>query len=82
MRLEVTAGAELRPHAALQPDPKSPGAYLFDPARLGEVSDWLQQQRADGAILDFRIGPPSLDDIYTVTVAGTNGRELAAEGAR
>ncbi len=68
MRLELTMARPLDIHPALLPDPSTPGAYLFDNQDLAAVSGWLQRLRADGSLLDFRIGPPTLDDIYTATV--------------
>ena len=46
-------------------------SYLFRREDLVTVSDWLASKRASGAIIDFRIAPPSLEDIYIATVAGT-----------
>jgi ABC-type multidrug transport system ATPase subunit len=66
MRLDVVSTVAVVPHPALQPD--AAGAYLFDPADLGAVSDWLHRQREAGSVVDFRIGPPTLDDIYAAAL--------------
>ena len=71
LRLQIIAGAAYVPHASLIGD----GAahhYLLDERDLPEVSSWLVDQRNSGAILDFQIGPPTLDDIYAVIVAPTH----------
>ena len=76
LRLSIVAGAAYVPHASLIGD----GAarhYLLDERDLPEVSVWLVDQRNSGAILDFHIGPPTLDDIYAVTVAPTQPDVLA-----
>ena len=68
LRIEITAGAAYEPHPALIVD-GGPDAYFLDERNLPEVSHCLAGQRNAGTILDFRIGPPTLDDIYAVTVA-------------
>jgi len=75
LRLELTPVAPIALHPALVAD-SGPNSYLLDEADLPEVSQWLTGLRHEGAILDFRIGPPTLDDIYTVTVG--NGELEAA----
>jgi ABC-type multidrug transport system ATPase subunit len=75
LRLELTAAAGLAPHPALQSDPLAAGHYLFEQGDLGAVSTWLQLLRDRGEVLDFRIGPPTLDDIYTATVGEPRARE-------
>ncbi|HKS92701.1 MAG TPA: ABC transporter ATP-binding protein [Tepidiformaceae bacterium] len=76
LKLELAAAGPLAPHPALLPDGRD-GAYLFAQADLGPVSGWLSTMREIGKVTDFRIGPPSLDDIYAVTVrAPRQGREL------
>ncbi len=77
LRLEVT-GLTVRPHVALTPDPAMPSAYLFDQADLVAISGWLAALNRSGEVLDFRIGPPSLDDIYTAAVARPADASLAA----
>jgi len=68
LRLEVTATNGLQPHPALDCEPDRPGSYLFDNADLVIVSSWLEERRKAGEIVDFRIGPPSLEDIYAASV--------------
>jgi len=68
LRIEITAAAPYAPHPALIVDGGT-DTYFLDERDLPEVSHWLTGQRNAGAILDFRIGPPTLDDIYAVTVA-------------
>ena len=79
LRLEVTAAAGFTPLCTLTPDPAAPGAFLFAYEALSTVSGWLQAEREYGRILDFRIGPPTLDDIYTATVG--NGKPALAEAS-
>jgi len=74
LRLELTVGAGFIPHPLLATD-GAPDTYLLDHADLPVVSQWLAEQRAAGVVLDFRIGPPTLDDIYTAAVTD---RELVA----
>ena len=69
LRVELTVGAGFVPHPALTSD-GAPDTYLLDQAALPAVSQWLAVERASGTVLDFRIGPPTLDDIYTATVTG------------
>ncbi|MBE7520518.1 MAG: ABC transporter ATP-binding protein [Thermoflexaceae bacterium] len=69
LRLEITAAGPYAPHPALSAD-GGPNAYFLDEGDLPAVSHWLTGLRNEGVILDFRIGPPTLDDIYTVTVNG------------
>ncbi len=69
LRLELTPGFGFMPHPCLMPDQPNPGAYLFELASLTTVSAWLEEASTGGRVLDFRIGPPSLDDIYTAAVA-------------
>ena len=68
LKLELSAAGPLAAHPALRADPATAGAYLFAQADLGPVSGWLSTMREIGKVTDFRIGPPSLDDIYAVTV--------------
>jgi len=69
LRVELTVGAGFAPHPALVSD-GAPDTYLLDQDDLPAVSLWLAGERAAGRVLDFRIGPPTLDDIYTATVTG------------
>ncbi|HXU25248.1 MAG TPA: ABC transporter ATP-binding protein [Tepidiformaceae bacterium] len=68
LHLDLTLAGEVTPHAALLAGPAGQGRYLFDQRDLGAVSAWLTRVREDGLLLDFRIGPPTLDDIYAVAV--------------
>jgi ABC-type multidrug transport system ATPase subunit len=69
LRLEITTQNGFQPHAALTPEPEAPGRYLFEQTALPAVSDWLAAQREEGSVVDFRIGPPTLEDIYAASVA-------------
>ena len=69
LRLEITVHAEFEPHAALVAEPGSPNCYLVDQRDLASVTAWLGSLRDAGAISDFRIGPPTLDDIYAAAVS-------------
>lgn len=72
LKLELTTLNGLVPHPALAPEPGSENRYLFSQSALPAVSEWLAAQRDAGEVIDFRIGPPSLDDIYqAVVTAGT-----------
>jgi len=75
LHLDLTLAGEVTPHAALLAGPAGQGRYLFDQRDLGAVSAWLTRVREDGLLLDFRIGPPTLDDIYAVAV----GQRLQGE---
>ena len=68
LRLELVATGTIVPHTALTAEPASPGNYLFEQADLPTVSSWLAGLRSSGALLDFRIGPPNLNDIYIATI--------------
>jgi ABC-type multidrug transport system ATPase subunit len=68
LRLELSAVGPIVAHPALQPEPSGEGAYLFAQRDLGPVGGWLSTMRDMGKVADFRIGPPSLDDIYAVAV--------------
>jgi ABC-2 type transport system ATP-binding protein len=63
-------------HPALSADPLEPGAYLFERRDLSPVVGWLETLRESGQLEDFRIGPPSLDDIYTAVVTGQANRTM------
>ncbi len=67
LRLEITATGAYQPHPALIAD-GGPDTWFLDERDLPAVSHWLAERREEGVVLDFRIGPPSLDDIYAVTV--------------
>lgn len=77
LRLELTTTNGLKPHTALTPEPGNHNAYLFDRSDLTVVSQWLASMRDAGQVLDFRIGPPSLEDIYTATVLSREREEAA-----
>jgi ABC-type multidrug transport system ATPase subunit len=77
LRLELSAAGSVDPHPALSPDGRGAGVFLFDQADLPTVSAWLARLRERGLLLDFRIAPPSLDDIYAAAVGGGT-RELEA----
>ena len=81
LRLELTTSNGLVPHPALIAEPGGEKRYLFSQTDLPAVSVWLAAQREAGEVIDFRIGPPSLDDIYqAVVTAGAPTRiEAAAE---
>lgn len=68
LRLRLTTAAPVEAHPALRADVQSEGSYLFDHRDLIRVSSWLALLREAGTLLDFRISPPTLDDIYAVTV--------------
>lgn len=76
LRLELTLTREVAIHPALLADPRVREVYLFEQSDLQSVSTWLAGLREDGSLLDFRIGPPNLDDIYAAAVGPT--RELEA----
>jgi ABC-type multidrug transport system ATPase subunit len=76
LRLELSLSGDVAPHPALTPEPAATGSYLLDQRDLAAVSGWLHALREAGLLLDFRIGPPTLDDIYTAVVAPQ--RELEA----
>lgn len=76
LRLELTTVNGFMPHPALSPEPGAEKNYLFDRADLAVVSEWLSQLQREGEVLDFRIGPPTLEDIYTAAVNGR--REVVA----
>jgi ABC-type multidrug transport system ATPase subunit len=69
LRLEVTiANGGYLPHPALTPEPGRSLQYLFDAADLDSVSTWLSGLRSRGVVVDFRIGPPTLEDIYAAAI--------------
>jgi ABC-2 type transport system ATP-binding protein len=70
LHLHLTLAAPIDPHPALHADPAAVGSYAFERADLGLVVAWLESQRDMGAISDFRIGPPTLDDIYATALNG------------
>jgi ABC-2 type transport system ATP-binding protein len=77
LRLEITlAAADVAVHPALIPDPRRSGLYLFEERALTTVTAWLGSLRDRNELLDFRIGPPDLDDIYAASLAPA--RELEA----
>jgi ABC-2 type transport system ATP-binding protein len=74
LRLEMTLAGPVEPHPALEAEPGEAAVFLLDPEHLQEVSGWLAGLRASGNLLDFRIGPPSLEDIYHAAVNGSARR--------
>ena len=76
LRLEMTLTGAVTPHPALLAENADEGIYLFEQRDLMAISGWLNAAREAGLLADFRIGPPSLDDIYTAAVA--RPRELEA----
>ena len=70
LRLELVMAKEVTPHLALTAEQGSPGSYLFEQSDLPAVSSWLAALRTEGALADFRIGPPNLDDIYVAAISG------------
>lgn len=75
LRLYLTTVVPIQPHPALRTDPEASGAYFFDHRELIQVSSWLDSLREAGSLVDFRIAPPTLDDIYAVTVTGQQPAE-------
>ncbi|MEX0781693.1 MAG: ABC transporter ATP-binding protein [Dehalococcoidia bacterium] len=73
LRLELTTTAPVDPHPVLEAE--GGDVYLFDEDDLAAVSEWLALLRGDGSLVDFRIGPPTLDDIYAAVATG-RGRTL------
>lgn len=78
LRLETVLRGEISPHPALVPEALNPGRYLFEQRDLPAVSAWLSAAREAGFVHDFRIGPPSLDDIYTAVVAPSRALEAVS----
>jgi ABC-type multidrug transport system ATPase subunit len=73
LRLELTTTSAVDPHPALEAE--GGDVFLFDEDDLGKVSEWIGTLRRCGKLSDFRIGPPTLDDIYAA-VAGRRERVL------
>ncbi len=80
LRLELTTAAPVALPPSLSAE--AGGAYLFDAADLPLIAAWLAQQRETGAVTDFRITPPTLDDIYAAVMAPAPGALAAVGGAR
>jgi len=78
LHLDLILAGDVATHPALLADPSGPGRYLFDQRDLAPVSAWLTSLREDGLLLDFRIGPPTLDDIYAVSVGQKIELEVVA----
>ncbi|HEX6030115.1 MAG TPA: ABC transporter ATP-binding protein [Tepidiformaceae bacterium] len=76
LRLELTANGPVSPHAALTEE--AGNVFLFDERDLGVVCEWLARLREDGRLADFRIGPPSLDDIYHAVATRRQPAEAVA----
>ena len=70
LRLHVTTVGAIDPPPGVIADGEADGAYLFAHRDLLQVTSWLDSLRETGKLIDFRIAPPTLDDIYTVTVTG------------
>lgn len=69
LRLELTAHGAYSPHPALVAERQNADCYLVDQRDLAPVTAWLGSLRESGAISHFRIGPPTLDDIYAAAVS-------------
>lgn len=78
LRLETVFRGDITIHPALVAEATEPGRYLFDQRDLPAVSAWLSAAREAGFVADFRIGPPSLDDIYTAVVAPPRALEAVS----
>jgi ABC-type multidrug transport system ATPase subunit len=78
LRLEAILRGDVSPHPALVAEAMSPGRYLFEQRDLPAVSAWLSAAREAGLLTDFRIGPPTLDDIYAAVVAPPRELEAAS----
>ena len=76
LRLELVVAGQVAPHTSLTAEHGNPGCFLFDQRDLPAVSAWLSTLREAGLLADFRIGPPTLDDIYAAAVMPP--RELEA----
>ncbi|HNM79054.1 MAG TPA: AAA family ATPase, partial [Tepidiformaceae bacterium] len=76
LRLELVLTGAVTPHPALTREHADSGTYLFDQRDLPAVSNWLTAVREAGFLSDFRIGPPTLDDIYAAVM--TPSRQLEA----
>lgn len=76
LRLELTLAGHVAPHPALEAD--GGNAYLLPHDQLPAVSAWLTSLRRSGQLLDFRLGPPTLDDIYRAAVMGNDARREVA----
>lgn len=76
LRLELNITGPVTVHPALTAEGNDPGKYLFDQRDLPVVSNWLGAVREAGLLGDFRIGPPTLDDIYAAVM--TPAGELEA----
>ena len=69
LRIELTTDGQFAPHPALVAEPGNANCYLVDQRDLAPVTGWLCSLRESGVISDFRIGPPTLDDIYAAAVS-------------
>jgi ABC-type multidrug transport system ATPase subunit len=76
LRLEMVLTGAVTPHPALIAESDQPGKFLFEQRDLPAVSSWLSAVREAGLLTDFRIGPPTLDDIYAAVM--TPARALEA----
>jgi len=66
-RVEVVPREGFSPHVAMGLEP-SPNIFRVAAGDVGLVCGWLQSEREAGRVADFRVGPPSLDDIYAATL--------------
>ncbi|MBK6317157.1 MAG: ABC transporter ATP-binding protein [Dehalococcoidia bacterium] len=78
LRLETAFRGDVSLHPALIAESMAPGRYLFEQRDLSAVSAWLSAAREAGLLADFRIGPPTLDDIYAAVVAPPRELEAAS----
>ncbi len=78
LRLELAFTGPVTVHAALTSEKGDPGKYLFDQRDLPVISTWLGSLREAGLLGDFRIGPPTLDDIYAAVMAPAPELEAAS----
>lgn len=78
LRLELSLTGPITPHNALTPERDSDSVFLFEQRDLLTVSAWVHALREGGLLGDFRIGPPTLDDIYTAAVTPTRPLEAVS----
>jgi len=78
LRLEMTLTGVVTLHPALMAESGDTGCYLFEQRDLAVVSGWLSAVREAGLLSDFRIGPPTLDDIYAAAVSPTRALEVVS----
>jgi len=78
LRLELVVVGQFAPHPVLIEERGAAGCYLFEERDLAVVSTWLGGLRESGLLADFRIGPPTLDDIYAAAVLPGKGMEAVS----